>query len=155
MERLLERLRTLSRPSDRLRQPLDLRVPVTEAGETMRAAFEEKNLVVTLVTPPTPCMIRGAHAELGQLFLNLLMNAHEATPPRGMLRVELAVTETHAIVTVLDTGPGVPAELLDHVFEPFFTTRQRGPGLGPAICPPIAPARDAKRAVAQPPPGGA
>src|SRR2546425_4645488 len=83
MERLLERLRTLSRPSDRLRQPLDLRVPVTEAVETMRAAFEEKNLVVTVVTPPTPCMIRGAHAELGQLFLNLLMNAHEATPPRG------------------------------------------------------------------------
>src|SRR5881409_3351281 len=68
MERLLERLHTLSRPSDRLRQPLDLRVPVTEAVETMRAAFEEKNLVVTVVTPPTPCMIRGANAELGQLF---------------------------------------------------------------------------------------
>ena len=155
MERLLERLHTLSRPSDRLRQPLDLRVPVTEAVETMRAAFEEKNLVVTVVTPPTPCMIRGAHAELGQLFLNLLMNAHEATPPRGMLRVELAVTETHAIVTVLDTGPGVPAELLDHVFEPFFTTRQRGSGLGLAICAAIAQTHDAKLKVANQPAGGA
>ena len=155
MERLLERLRTLSRPSDRLRQPLDLRVPVTEAVETMRAAFEEKNLVVTVVTPPTPCMIRGAHAELGQLFLNLLMNAHEATPPRGMLRVELAVTETHAIVTVLDTGPGVPAELLDRVFEPFFTTRQRGSGLGLAICAAIAQTHDAKLKVANQPAGGA
>src|SRR3989442_1751111 len=155
MERLLERLRTLSRPSDRLRQPLDLRVPVTEAVETMRAAFEEKNLVVTVVTPPTPCMIRGAHAELGQLFLNLLMNAHEATPPRGMLRVELAVTETHAIVTVLDTGPGVPAEVLDLVFEPFFTTRQRGSGLGLAICAAIAQTHDAKLKVANQPAGGA
>src|SRR5947199_132320 len=155
MERLLERLHTLSRPSDRLRQPLDLRVPVTEAVETMRAAFEEKNLVVTVVTPPTPCMIRGAHAELGQLFLNLLMNAHEATPPRGMLRVELAVTETHAIVTVLDTGPGVPAELLDRVFEPFFTTRQRGSGLGLAICAAIAKTHDAKIKVANQPAGGA
>ena len=155
MERLLERLHTLSRPSDRLRQPLDLRVPVTEAVETMRAAFEEKNLVVTVVTPPTPCMIRGAHAELGQLFLNLLMNAHEATPPRGMLRVELAVTETHAIVTVLDTGPGVPAELLDRVFEPFFTTRQRGSGLGLAICAAIAQTHDAKLKVANQPAGGA
>jgi len=155
MERLLERLHTLSRPSDRLRQPLDLRVPVTEAVETMRAAFEEKNLVVTVVTPATPCMIRGAHAELGQLFLNLLMNAHEATPPRGMLRVELAVTETHAIATVLDTGPGVPAELLDRVFEPFFTTRQRGSGLGLAICAAIAQTHDAKLKVANQPAGGA
>src|SRR5437867_200797 len=155
MERLLERLHTLSRPSDRLRQPLDLRVPVTEAVETMRAAFEEKNLVLTVVAPPTPCMIRGAHAELGQLFLNLLMNAHEATPPRGMLRVELAVTETHAIATVLDTGPGVPAELLDRVFEPFFTTRQRGSGLGLAICAAIAQTHDAKLKVANQPAGGA
>ena len=155
MERLLERLRTLSRPGDRLRQPLDLRVPVAEAVETMRAVFEEKNIVVTVTTPHTPCVIRGAHAELGQLFLNLLMNAHEATPPRGMLQVELAVTETHATVAVLDTGPGVPAELLDRVFEPFFTTRQRGSGLGLAICAAIAQAHDAKLKVANRPGGGA
>src|SRR2546425_1405981 len=133
MERLLERLRTLSRPSDRPRQPLDLRIPVTEAVETMRAAFEEKDIAVAVTIPPTPSMIRGDHAELGQLFLNLLMNAHEATPPRGSLRVEVAVTETHASVAVVDAGPGVPTELLDRVFEPFFTTKQRGSGLGLAI----------------------
>src|SRR5437773_1626162 len=155
MERLLERLRTLSRPSDRPRQPLDLRIPVTEAVETMRAAFEEKNIAVAVTIPPTPSMIRGDHAELGQLFLNLLMNAHEATPPRGSLRVEVAVTETHASVAVVDAGPGVPTELLDRVFEPFFTTKQRGSGLGLAICAAIAQTHDAKLKVANQPGGGA
>ena len=155
MERLLERLRTLSRPSDRPRQPLDLRIPVTEAVETMRAAFEEKNITVALTTPPTPCMIRGDHAELAQLFLNLLMNAHEATPPRGSLPVEVIVTETHASAAVFDAGPGVPADLLDRVFEPFFTTKQRGSGLGLAICAAIAQTHDAKLKVANQPAGGA
>ena len=100
-------------------------------------------------------MIRGAHAELGQLFLNLLMNAHEATPPRGSLRVEVIVTETHASAAVFDAGPGVPADLLDRVFEPFFTTKQRGSGLGLAICAAIAQTHDAKLKVANQPAGGA
>ena len=155
MELLLERLRTLSRPSDRPRQPLDLRIPVTEAVETMRAAFEERNIAVAVTTPPAPCMIRGDHAELSQLFLNLLMNAHEATPPGGTLRIEVAATETHATAAVLDAGPGVPTELLDRVFEPFFSTKQRGSGLGLAICAAIAQAHDAKLKVANQPRGGA
>jgi signal transduction histidine kinase len=155
MERLLERLRTLSRPSDRPRQPLDLRLAVAETVETMRAAFEGKSIVVTVATPQTAALIRGDHAELGQLFLNLLMNAHEATPPGGTLRVELAVTETHAIVAIRDTGPGVPAGLLDRVFEPFFSTKDRGSGLGLAICAAIAQTHDAKLKVANAPAGGA
>ena len=155
MERLLERLRTLSRPSDRPRQPLDLRLPVAEAVETMRAAFEDKNIGVTVATPTTPCVIRGDHAELGQLLLNLLLNAHEATPPGGTLQAELEATATHAIVAIRDTGPGVPAGLLDRVFEPFFSTKQRGSGLGLAICAAIAQTHDAKLKVANAPAGGA
>ncbi len=138
MERLLERLRTFSRPSGRPRHALDLRLPITDALEAMRAAFEEKNIVVSVALGREPCTILGDHAELEQLFLNLLMNAHEATPPRGMLRVELAVSGSRATAAVIDTGPGVPAALLERVFEPFFTTKHQGSGLGLAICAAIA-----------------
>jgi len=150
MERLLERLRTLSRPSDRPRQPLDLRVPIAEAAETMRPPSRRRPLPSPVTTPPAPCVIRGDHAELGQLFLNLLMNAHEATPPHGSLRIEVSVTETHATVAVLDGGPGVPTDLIDHVFEPFFTTKQRGSGLGLAICAAIGPDHDGEAQGRQP-----
>src|SRR5207244_13024693 len=90
-----------------------------------------------------------------QPFLNRMMTAQEATPRRGSLRVEVAVTETHASVAVVDAGPGVPTELLDRVFEPFFTTKQRGSGLGLAICAAIAQTHDAKLKVANQPAGGA
>ncbi len=155
MERLLERLRTLSRPSDRPRHLLDLRLPIGDALETMRAAFEEKNIIVSVALGREPCAILGDHAELEQLFLNLLMNAHEATPPRGMLRVELAMTGGRATAAIIDTGPGVPAALLEQVFEPFFTTKKHGSGLGLAICAAIAQTHGAKLRAANRRMGGA
>jgi PAS domain S-box-containing protein len=155
MERLIERLRTLSRPNDRPRRPLDLRSPITDALETMRAAFEEKNLVVSVSLGRAPSLVLGDHAEIEQLFLNLLMNAHEAMPPRGMLSVELAMAGSRAVAVVTDTGPGVPAELLERVFEPFFTTKQRGSGLGLAICAALAQTHGATLRVANRSSGGA
>ncbi|MEX2147194.1 MAG: ATP-binding protein, partial [Candidatus Rokuibacteriota bacterium] len=138
MERLLERLRTLSRPGDRPRHPLDVRAPIREALEALQPACDEKNISMTASLGGTPCIVRGDHGELEQLFLNLLMNAHEATPPGGALMIDLVRTDEHVAVTVGDTGPGIPADLLERVFDPFFTTKQRGSGLGLTICAGIA-----------------
>jgi PAS domain S-box-containing protein len=138
MERLLERLRTLSRPGDRPRHPLDVRAPIREALESLQPACDEKNITMVASLGPTPCMVRGDHGELEQLFLNLLMNAHEATPPGGALTIDAVRTADHVTVTVSDTGPGIPADLLERVFDPFFTTKQRGSGLGLTICAGIA-----------------
>ena len=102
-----------------------------------------------------PSLVLGDHSEIEQLFLNLLMNAYEAMPPRGMLGVELVVTGGRALATVIDTGPGVPDELLERVFDPFFTTKQRGSGLGLAICAAIAQTHGATLRVANRPAGGA
>jgi PAS domain S-box-containing protein len=134
MEHLLDRLRTLARPGERPQHPIDLRAAVGAAIEAMRPAFVEKSVVLSAATGHAPCMILGDYSELEQLFLNLLLNAHEATPSGGMARVEIAVDAGRAIVAVVDTGPGVPPELLERVFDPFFSTKERGSGLGLAIC---------------------
>jgi PAS domain S-box-containing protein len=144
MERLLERLRTLSRPGERPRHPLDVRAAIQEALESVQPACDEKNITITAFLGPTPCFVRGDHGELGQLFLNLLMNAHEATPPGGALMVDLTRTGEHVAITVGDTGPGIPSDLLERVFDPFFTTKQRGSGLGLTICAGIAQTHDAR-----------
>ncbi len=138
MERLLDRLRTLSRPGERPHHPIDVRAPIGDAIEAMRPVFAEKSVVLSSAMGASPCMIRGDHSELEQLFQNLLMNAHEVTAPEGMVRVEVATTADRAIVAVVDTGPGVPPELLERVFDPFFSTKERGTGLGLAICASIA-----------------
>ncbi|MBI4637113.1 MAG: PAS domain-containing protein [Candidatus Rokubacteria bacterium] len=155
MERLVDRLRTLSRLSERPRHSLDLRTPISEALEFLQAAFDEKRIAVTVDLGDAPRFVAGDHGELEQLFLNLTLNAHEAMAPGGALEVRLAATESAAIVTVADTGAGVPPELLERIFDPFFTTKQRGSGLGLAICAGIADAHRAKLRVANRTGGGA
>lgn len=78
--------------------------------------------------------------QLQQVLINLLMNALEATPVRGRVSVT-GSPESHngragVAISVTDTGPGIPPDLLPRVFEPFFTTKPpgQGTGLGLAIC---------------------
>jgi len=67
---------------------------------------------------------------LYQAFVNLLMNALEASSHGGNLRVSTRVAGDEFEVTIADTGRGIPPEHLDQVFKPFFTTRHTGTGLG-------------------------
>jgi two-component system sensor histidine kinase AtoS len=155
MERLVERLRTLSRPGSRPHHTLDVRVPVTEAVELLQPSLEQKRITVSVALGDEPRLVQGDDSELGELFLNLLMNAEEATPLDGRLTIDLTATQTQVTITLADTGPGIPDELLERIFEPFVTTKQQGSGLGLAICMGIAEAHDAKLRVANQPTGGA
>lgn len=75
--------------------------------------------------------IEGDGEKIHQLALNLLLNAIQATPPAGVIRVSVAKDGGDRVkFEVQDTGPGIPPEQLDSVFEPFFTTRATGTGLG-------------------------
>jgi PAS domain S-box-containing protein len=155
MQRLVDRLRTLSRPAGGPRHPVDVRLPLSEALELARPTLEEKGLRLIAGLGAEPYVVLGNHPELEELFLNLVLNAHDATPAGGMVTVEVMSTETHATVTVMDSGPGIAPELLERVFEPFFTTKARGSGLGLAISAGIAQAHGAKLRVHNRPGGGA
>jgi signal transduction histidine kinase len=81
--------------------------------------------------------IRADANQLSQVFMNLLLNAAEATPEGGTITVAASkLTYVDMIeVRVTDTGSGIPPDILAHVFEPFFTTKRgRGTGLGLSIC---------------------
>jgi two-component system sensor histidine kinase AtoS len=155
VQQLLDRLRTLSRPEDVLRYPLDVRLPLTEAVGLVRPMFERKDLTTDARLGEEPGLILGNQPELQQLFLNLLLNAHDATPAGGTVTVEVTRTDTQVMVTVADSGPGVPADLQERVFEPFFTTKARGSGLGLAISAGIAQAHGARLRAGSRPAGGA
>jgi signal transduction histidine kinase len=155
MESLVDRLRTLSRPGERPRHPLDLRGPLGEALEFLQPAFDDKGVALASTIADGPCVVLGDHAELSQVFLNLLLNAQEATPNGGRVDVELSRGDHHVRFVVADTGPGIPAELLERVFDPFFTTKDHGSGLGLAICAGIAQAHGARLRAENRPMGGA
>jgi two-component system NtrC family sensor kinase len=84
-----------------------------------------------------------------------LLNAHEATPLGGRVSVELTVTAEATTVRIADSGLGIPAELLEHVFDPFITSKPRGSGLGLTISAGIAAAHRAKLLASNLPGGGA
>lgn len=155
MERLVERLRALSRPSDGRRKPVDLRDPVCQAVEFLRPAFAEKRIAIALAPGDKAAMVLGDANELEQLFINLLMNAHEATPPEGTVSAEISVGGTNVAVAIADSGPGIPSEVLEHVFDPFITTKPRGSGLGLTISAGIAATHRAKLWATNRPGGGA
>jgi PAS domain S-box-containing protein len=155
MQRLVERLRALSRPSDGRRQPVDVRDPLRQAVEFLRPAFDEKRITLALAPGDGAAMVMGDANELEQLFLNLLMNAHEATPPEGSVSAEISVGGANVAVAIADSGPGIPPDLLDHVFDPFITTKPRGSGLGLTISAGIATTHRARLWATNRPGGGA
>jgi signal transduction histidine kinase len=95
-----------------------------------------------------------------QAILNLVLNAADATPEHGTVIIEFRapVDEQEArqfILSVEDTGPGVPSDMMDKIFNPFFTTKDDGTGLGLAIVHRIVEAHDGTIIVKNIPAGGA
>jgi signal transduction histidine kinase len=74
--------------------------------------------------------IRCYPGQLGQVFLNLLVNAAQAIPERGTIAVRTWAVNGHVCVEVADTGAGIPPEVLPRIFDPFFTTKPVGQGTG-------------------------
>jgi two-component system sensor histidine kinase AtoS len=68
--------------------------------------------------------------QLRVVFLNLMLNAAQATGASGRVRVTISADDFAAAVAIADNGPGIPNEIRARIFEPFFTTKHRGTGLG-------------------------
>jgi len=80
--------------------------------------------------------IKGSPGRLGQVMLNLLQNGVDASADGGRLSIVAESTGSHVRITVADRGTGIPADVAEHVFEPFFTSKNvdEGTGLGLYIC---------------------
>ena len=113
---------------------VDLRVPVRRAVEVALAAFDQRaarlrSSGVTGASVP----VLGDEAALEQVFLNLLLNAAQALAAGGEARVAVALRGRLARVEIRDGGTGIPADRLARVFDPFYSTRRDGTGLGLSV----------------------
>ncbi len=78
-------------------------------------------------------LVRVDPSQLQQLFLNLILNAIEAMPKGGELKISAQLEREEILIAFSDTGRGIPSKLQKKIFEPFYTTREHGTGLGLAI----------------------
>lgn len=118
---------------------VDLRAPLERALQVAEPAFEQSGATVdTSLVGEAPLPVRGDASALEQLFLNLLLNAAQALSSGGRADVSTVVQDATVDVIIADTGRGVPSEIVDHIFEPFVTSKSDGTGLGLSIARQIA-----------------
>jgi signal transduction histidine kinase/PAS domain-containing protein len=86
-------------------------------------------------------------SKLKRVIYNLLVNAYEAMPNGGKVTLTLKTVKDQIVITVEDTGIGIPSSMIDSVFKPYFTTKKDGKGLGLNICKQIIEAHNGKIAV--------
>jgi heavy metal sensor kinase len=146
MTELLDSLLTLARADEGRaelhREPVDLREILEEAGETGELLAEHAGVGMEIRLPPEPVVVSVDRSRLRQLALNLIENAVKYTPRGGHVSVELGSHDGRAVFTVADTGIGIAAGDLPHVFDRFWradsartrTSERAGTGLGLAIC---------------------
>jgi signal transduction histidine kinase len=111
-----------------------LPVPLEHIAETqLRRLGPPERITVIREFPPSLPLVHVDPVHAGQVVLNLLTNAVQAMADGGTLHLRGGVSNGKVLLEVLDTGPGVPPEHLDKIFEPLFTTKTTGIGLGLAV----------------------
>jgi signal transduction histidine kinase len=136
ISKIIQTLLNMARPRKARRVPVALEPLLDNTLSFVAEKFARHRIEVERDLAPTPS-VHGDPERLQQLFLNLFLNAADAMPNGGRLRVSLADAEDgSALVRVVDTGSGIPAEDLERIFDPFFTTKPAGEGngLGLMVC---------------------
>jgi len=138
---VLDRFLDFARPREAGSVDVDLRVVLDRVAELAGAQARKAQVELTPATPEQPSLVRGDPEQLVQLVLGIVLNALEALRDHdgGAREVSLTVSpETrgsrgYQVLTVANSGPAIPEEQLERIFDPFVTTREDGTGLGLSI----------------------
>jgi signal transduction histidine kinase len=133
VKRVLDDLRNVARPIPLERFPIDVNKAIAELVDSMVTTADSAGVTLETEQVFGPLFIEGDLFALNRVYRNLIINALQATPPRGRVVVRTMRQNDMAIIEVADTGTGIPPERLETIFDDFVTTKRRGLGLGLAI----------------------
>jgi two-component system NtrC family sensor kinase len=114
---------------DEMVQLLDISSVVEGIVTLNRKFLEKEHVTVVAQLPPLP-RIYGSKDQLEQVFMNLTLNAQAAMAGGGTLDISVSLEGRDIVVRFADTGCGIPPEQIDRIFDPFFSTKPNGTGLG-------------------------
>ncbi|MEO6871869.1 MAG: response regulator [Chthoniobacterales bacterium] len=140
---LVQQLLTSARQTDAQFAPLDLNALLREMDNMLGATFPKTIDFVLHLQPNLP-MVKADRSQIHQVLLNLCVNARDAMPKGGRIMLESGikpgaelgetfsgvVAEHYACISVIDSGTGISKQVKSHIFEPFYTTKERGKGTG-------------------------
>jgi signal transduction histidine kinase len=138
LNRVVEDFLRMARPQPVIMGNCDLMAELNNVITLVSAEARKREVRLELKPAALP-VIEGDPEKLRQAFLNIILNGLQATPPGG--RVTISVSHENAIdnkpgwieLSFSDTGPGIEADKMERIFEPFYTSKEGGTGLGMAI----------------------
>jgi PAS domain S-box-containing protein len=135
---VVRRMRVLLRKNPTEHEAIDLAGAVADVVKLAEGNATTRRIRLDVTLPQASPLVRGDRTQIQQVVLNLLLNAFDAvadrTPADRRVRLSVAVRDDTALIEVSDCGPDLPDEALAQLFEPFYTTKQEGLGLGLSIC---------------------
>jgi two-component system sensor histidine kinase HydH len=147
LQDLLQSFLNFARPAKLERREVDLRLIVSQTVTVLAARAARRHVSIQSVTPEFAVRLSADEAQLRQVTLNLLLNALDAVADDGTIWIEVGAGKRASFndegklnpipgvfLSVADNGRGLPAADAERIFEPFFSTKETGLGLGLAIC---------------------
>jgi two-component system sensor histidine kinase HydH len=155
LDSIVERFLKLAGPSALELAPVQLNDIVTHVCELLRPEASRRNVgILTAVEPDLP-LVTADSVRLTQALLNVIINGLQAISGGGEVKVCTGKAGDHVWLRVQDTGPGIPPNELGEIFDPYFTTKPEGNGLGLWIAQQIAVAHGGDVHAENAPGGGA
>lgn len=133
LDTILKSILNFARPTSPRTGEVDLNLLARQTMELMSIGFDQRRIAVDMQLALDIPKARGDGEMLKQCLINLVKNAQEAMPDGGRLTVRTGMTPQYVHIAVEDTGVGIPADLHDKIFSPFFSTKEKGAGIGLAM----------------------
>lgn len=155
LESIVSHFLRLAGPSELDLEPVELSKIISHVCDLLRpeAAAREIQIQASLTDGLPP--LQADRVRLTQALMNLVINAMQAVERKGQIDVTTKVAEGTLLLAVRDSGPGIPADKLASIFEPYFTTKAEGSGLGLWIAQQIVTAHGGRIQAQNAPTGGA
>jgi two-component system, NtrC family, sensor kinase len=133
---LVKQLQSFARPPRRDKYPVALGMILNDILKLIEHDLRKRDISVTCICECDLPNVLAAPDQLSEVFMNLIANARDAMESGGALEIHAAAEADNRVrVQVTDSGPGIAPEIMQHLFEPFHTTKgDHGTGLGLAIC---------------------
>lgn len=133
LNRVISELLEMARPAEINEKPTDIRELLESSLRLVKQEAENAGVTVSMDIAPEVGKVPVDPDRMTQAMINLYVNAIQAMESGGRLHVRARMQGPRLVLEVADSGPGLPAEALPRVFDPYFTTKQTGTGLGLAI----------------------
>jgi two-component system sensor histidine kinase HydH len=134
LELMLTEVRDFTRPAKPQKELQTINSVIKDTVALMEDALQEKGVLCDMSLDHDQYPVLLDPRQIKQLLINLLKNALEAMPSGGRLTILSKVENGHARVSIVDSGAGMSPEMVSKIFDPFYTTKKKGTGLGLAVC---------------------